>query len=131
MMETIKVTFPGGTLVTAYSGGFEIKTDQPIEDGGANSAPEPYILFLSSIVTCAGYYVLRFCQQRELLTEGLTMSLDIERNSDSRRLEKIKLGVQLPEGFPEKYKKAVIRSAEMCSVKKALMDPPEFEIITG
>lgn len=130
-MEAIKVTFPGGTLVTAHSGGFEIKTDQPVEDGGANSAPEPYILFLSSIVTCAGYYVLRFCQQRELPTAGLSMSLDIERNPESRRLEKIKLGVQLPEGFPQKYQKAVIRAAEMCSVKKAITDPPEFEIMTA
>ena len=129
-MSTIKVTFPGGTLVTAHAGKFEIATDQPTEDGGADSAPEPYILFLSATVTCAGFYVLRFCQQREIPTEGLTMSLDIERNLETRRLEKIKMAIQLPEGFPAKYKKAVVRAAEMCSVKKAIMDPPEFEIMT-
>jgi len=129
-MAMIDVTFPGGTVVTANFGKFEVVTDQPIEDGGTDSAPEPYMLFLSSIVTCAGFYVLRFCQQRELPTEGLTMGLDIERNAESRMLEKVKLTIQLPEGFPEKYHRAVIRAAGMCSVKKALMSAPEFEIIT-
>ena len=129
-MPAVKVTFPGGALVTAHAAGFDIATDQPIEDGGTNTAAAPYDLFLSSIATCAGIYVLRFCQQRELPTEGLTMTLDIERNAASRRLDKVKLAIQLPEGFPEKYHKAVIRAAGMCSVKKAIMDPPEFEVIT-
>lgn len=129
-MSAVTVTFPGGAAVDAHADGFVIKTDQPEENGGANSAPEPYMLFLASIVTCAGFYVQRFCQQRELPTEGMTMSLDIERNEDTRRLEKINMAIQLPEGFPEKYRKAVIRAAGMCSVKKALSDPPEIEIIT-
>jgi len=129
-MAMIDVTFPGGSLVTANFGKFEVPTDQPIEDGGNDSAPEPYMLFLSSIVTCAGFYVIRFCQQRKLSTEGMTMTLDIERNQEMRRLEKVKIAIQLPEGFPEKYKKAVIRAAGMCSVKKAIANPPEFEVIT-
>ncbi|MCW8859546.1 MAG: OsmC family protein [Deltaproteobacteria bacterium] len=129
-MSAVTVTFPGGAAVDAHADGFLIKTDQPEENGGANSAPEPYMLFLASIVTCAGFYVQRFCQQRELPTEGMTMTLDIERNEETRRLEKINIAIQLPEGFPDKYRKAVIRAAGMCSVKKALSDPPEIEIIT-
>jgi len=129
-MPAVKVTFPGGALVNAHFGEFEVPTDQPVEDGGTNTAPEPYMLFLSSIATCAGFYVQRFCQQRELLTEGMTMTLAIERNQEMRRLEKVKMAIQLPQGFPEKYKKAVIRAAGMCSVKKAIADPPEFEVIT-
>lgn len=129
-MSAIKVTFPGGTLVTAHFGDFEVATDQPEDNGGSNSAPEPYMLFLSSIVTCAGFYVQSFCKQRGLATETMTMTLDIDRNEETRRLEKIKLAIQLPEDFPSKYKAAVIRAAGMCSVKKAIADPPEFEVIT-
>ena len=129
-MAMIDVTFPGGALVTANFGKFEVATDQPVEDGGTDTAPEPYMLFLSSIVTCAGFYVIRFCQQRKLPTEGLSMTLDIERNPEQRRLETVKMAIQLPEGFPEKYKKAVIRAAGMCSVKKAIANPPDFEVIT-
>lgn len=130
-MDTIKVTFPGGALVTANFDNFAVATDQPEDNGGANSAPEPYMLFLSSIVTCAGFYVQKFCQQRELDTTGLTMTLDIERNDETRRLDKIKMAIQLPAEFPAKYKNAIIRAAGMCSVKKAIADPPEFEITAG
>jgi ribosomal protein S12 methylthiotransferase accessory factor len=126
----ITATFPGGAMVTAHFGDFKVHTDQPEEDGGTNSAPEPYMLFLSSIVTCAGFYVQKFCQQRELSTEGMTMTLGIERNPEIRRLEKVKIAIQLPQGFPEKYHKAIVRAAGMCSVKKAIADPPEFEVIT-
>ncbi len=129
-MDKIKVTFPGGALVTAHFDDFEVVTDQPTESGGTNSAPEPYMLFLASIVTCAGYYVQKFCQQRQFSTDGLTMTLAIERNDETRRLDKIIIAIQLPDGFPAKYKNAVIRAAGMCSVKKALADPPEFEITT-
>ncbi|MCK4503759.1 MAG: OsmC family protein [Desulfuromonadales bacterium] len=126
----MKATFPEGALVTAHFDGFEVHTDQPVNNGGANSAPEPYMLFLASIVTCSGFYVQSFCQQREIATDSIGMTLDIERNEESRRLDKIKLAIQLPEDFPKKYKNALIRAAGMCSVKKAIADPPEFEVIT-
>lgn len=129
-MPAVSVTFPGGAAVTAHVDGFEIPTDQPEDNGGANSAPEPFMLFLSAIATCAGFYVQRFCQERKLPLEGLSMTLDIERNPDTRRLDKVKLALQLPAEFPDKYRQAVIRAAGMCSVKKAIVDPPEFEVVT-
>ncbi len=129
-MPAVSVTFPGGAAVTAHADGFDIPTDQPEDNGGANSAPEPYMLFLSSIATCAGFYVQRFCQERKLPLEGLGMSLDIERDEQTRRLDKVKLAIQLPTEFPDKYRKAVVRAAGMCSVKKAIVDPPEFEVVT-
>ncbi len=104
-MSMIKATFPGGALVSAHFDGFEVKTDQPEDNGGSNSAPEPYMLFLASIVTCAGFYVQSFCQQREIATDNIGMTLDIERNEESRRLEKIKMAIQLPADFPKKIQK--------------------------
>ena len=129
-MSLLKVTFPGGMKINAQIAGFEIATDQSLEDGGTNSAPAPYYLFLASIATCAGYYAKAFCEQRGLPSEGLGMTLDIDRNAETRRLEKVRMAIQLPPEFPEKYKKAILRAAGMCSVKKAITDPPEFEMIT-
>ena len=45
-----------------------------------------------------------------------------------RRLAKIAIDIDLPPGFPEKYRNAVIKTAGLCTVKKVLMDPPEFRI---
>lgn len=59
----IKITFPGGKKVNAEMGGMVIPTDQSIEDGGEGTAPSPLSYFLASLGTCAGIYVLSFCQQ--------------------------------------------------------------------
>lgn len=127
----MKITFPGGKRVTAELNGRTIPTDQPVEAGGEGGAPTPYDYFLASLGTCAGIYVLSFCQQRGIATEGLSMTQRMEFETDGtgkRRLARVAMEIVLPPGFPEKYRTAVVRAAELCSVKKAIMDPPEFTI---
>ena len=128
---SMKINFPGGVKVAAELDGFEVLSDQPERNGGDSSAPSPYDLFLASLGTCAGFFALRFCQQRELSTEGLGLTLDLERNTETKRLDKIIMDIQLPDGFPDKYKKAIIRATEECAVKKVILDPPEFEVTAG
>ena len=126
MME---MTFPGGVRVDAHFKGFDVPTDQPEKNGGDNTAPAPLDLFLASLGTCAGFFALRFCQQRNLPTDGLSMSLTTERNPDTKRLERIEISMTLPEGFPEKYRGAILRATDQCAVKKAMVDPPEIEVL--
>ena len=40
-------------------------------------------------------------------------------------------GFQLPEGFPEKHREGVIRAADLCAVKKHILQPPAFEVRTA
>ncbi len=127
----IKITFPGGKKVNAEFGGIVIPTDQSVGDGGENSAPSPFIYFLASLGTCAGIYVLSFCQQRDIATEGMSLSQRMEFGVDEsgkRRLSRVTLDIMLPSGFPEKYRNAVVKTAELCTVKKVISDPPEFVI---
>lgn len=126
----MKITFPGGKKVNAEFNGFTHKTDQAITSGGEESAPEPFALFLASIGTCAGIYVLGFCQQRGIDTKGMAIIQSMNFNLTSGMIDKIELNIVLPDGFPDKYKKAVINSANLCAVKKHLETPPQFSIIT-
>jgi putative redox protein len=126
----IDITFPGGKRVNASTGSHTIATDQSVSSGGEGSAPEPYMLFLASMGTCAGIYVLGFCQGRGLPTEGLKLTQKMEWDPATHRLTQVRLDIHLPEGFPEKYKEAVIRAADQCAVKRAMADPPEFSIRT-
>ena len=64
-MEMV-IDFPGGARVDAHFGPFTVMTDQPSKAGGEDSAPTPFALFLASLGTCAGIYVLGFCRQRNL-----------------------------------------------------------------
>lgn len=122
------ITFPGRVAVNANFDGFTVTSDQPEGNGGNNSAPSPFKLFLASIGTCAGFYAVSFCQKREIDTTGMRLTLDTDRNSDTHRLDQIKITVHLPDGFPEKYKGTLGRVIDQCTVKKALFDPPAFSV---
>jgi ribosomal protein S12 methylthiotransferase accessory factor len=117
------IDFPGGSRVDAHFGEHVVRTDQP----PVNSAPSPFELFLSSIGTCAGIYVLGFCRQRNLPTEGIRI---VQRNHpDSQGMVgRIDLEIQVPPTFPSQYYEALVRSAELCKVKKTVEHPPVFEV---
>ena len=121
------IDFPGGSRVDAHFGSFTVPTDQP----PAASAPTPFAVFLSSIGTCAGIYVLGFCQQRGIPTEGIRILQRVHSNPFTHMVDKIELEIQVPTAFPDKYRDSLIRSAELCAVKKHLEKPPEFAITTA
>lgn len=129
-MTTMTVSFPGGKRVDAHYGGFTIRTDQSPKGGGEGSAPQPFDLFLASIATCAGIYVKGYCDTRGIPTADLGLELHIERDHEQHRVGKLVLEIKLPEGFPEKHKDAVIRAADLCAVKKHILEPPAFEVRT-
>ena len=124
------VTFAGGSRVQASFGSFAVETDQPQAHGGDGSAPTPFELFMASLATCAGYYVLGFCKTRGISAEGISLIQKSEQQEKTRLVEKVTLEIHLPPDFPEQYKAAVIKAAESCLVKKHLEHPPSFEIIT-
>ena len=121
-----RITFPGGQRVDAELEGRVIPTDQPASAGGSGSAPEPFALFAASLGTCAGFYVLRFCQARRLPTQGLAIRQRLR--FEDGRLANVELDVELPEGFPEKYREALVRAADGCKVKKAIEAQPRFVV---
>ena len=127
----MEITFDGGKVITAHTNGHIIKTDQPVNAGGENSAPAPFELFLASIGTCAGIYIKGFCDNRQIPTDGIKIVQTGKYNHDTGLPTDIKLDIKLPPDFPEKYKAAVISAAELCKVKKTIANPPTFEIFTS
>lgn len=124
------IDFPGGARVDAHFLNHDLPTDQPIPGGGEDSAPTPFDLFLASIGTCAGIYVLGFCKQRNLPTNGIRIIQHNHANLSTGLMDKIDLDIQVPSTFPKQYHSALIHSAELCKVKKSLETPPQFEITT-
>ncbi len=129
----IRISFPGGKKVNAEVNGMVIPTDQPIAQGGDGTAPSPYVLFLASLGTCAGIYVLSFCRERGIPTEGVSLAqrLIYATDADGKSvLDAIAIDIIVPPEFPEKYHKALIKVADQCAVKKTIMHPPQFKITT-
>ena len=127
-MEMV-IDFPGGVRVDAHFGPYTVKTDQPPVGGGEGSAPTPFAVFLASMGTCVGIYVLGFCKQRGLSTDGIRVVQRVIPSPMYRGMVgKVQFEIQVPPDFPEKYHNALVRSAEQCAVKKHLELPPEFEV---
>ena len=127
-MSAFTVSFPGGVAVAATYEGHTVHTDQPVQSGGNDSAMSPFDLFFASIATCMGFYALRFCQGRGLSTEGLRLTLDPIREQEGKHVTLVRIAVQLPVGFPEKYRAAIERAIDHCAVKKHIVEPPRFEL---
>ncbi len=126
----ILIDFPGGSRVDAHFNGHTVKTDQPTDSGGESSAPTPFEVFLASLGTCAGIYILSFCRQRNLPTDGIRIVQHTHSNPLTGVTDRIELEIQVPPTFPKQYHSALVRSAELCKVKKTLENPPLFEIST-
>ncbi len=126
----MEITFEGRKKVIANFNGYRVVTDQPVQAGGDGSAPSPFEVFLASIGTCAGIYVKGFCDSRKLPAEAIKIIQSLEVDRSTGMLGKIKLDIQVPKDFPEKYRDALINAAELCKVKKTIAHPPAFEIVT-
>jgi len=123
----IVVTLPGQRRVDAKIAQHTIRTDQPIEKGGEDSAPAPFDLFLASIGTCAGVFVQGFCAKRGIPSGDIRIT-ERPRFSEEGILEEIDLHLELPASFPEKYRPALVKVVEQCSVKRAILAQPRFTI---
>jgi ribosomal protein S12 methylthiotransferase accessory factor len=122
------IDFPGGARVDAHFGPYTVPTDQPPSGGGEGGAPTPFATFLSTIGTCAGIYVLGFCRQRGIPTDGIRLIQRIRTDPATRMVTDVEVTIELPAGFPEKYREAVVRAADQCAVKKHLEQPPAIRV---
>lgn len=125
----LKVTLEGNKKVSTKIGDHVIMTDQPEKNGGSNSAPAPYDLFLASIATCAGFYVQSYCDNKDLDASGIEISLTVKRD-DKQAINGFITTIHVPETIPEKLHGALKKVAQQCAVKKTIMTNPEFVVET-
>jgi putative redox protein len=125
----ILITLPGGRRVDAAIGSRVLRTDQPRGNGGEDSAPSPFDLFLASLGTCAGIFVQGFCAGRGLPTGDIRIRENVEFDAQGT-LQTVRLELELPPDFPEHYRQALIRTVDQCSVKRAIQAQPKFEVRT-
>jgi ribosomal protein S12 methylthiotransferase accessory factor len=130
-LQNMEITFEGGKVVTAHYNGHSIKTDQPLDNGGTNTAPSPFDLYLASIGTCAGIYVKSFCDNKKIPTDNIRIFQKIIYDKETGIPVDITIDIRLPSDFPEKYRESVAYVAGLCKVKKSIATPPVFKILTS
>ncbi len=126
----ITVTFPGNKLTSAQVGQHTVLTDQSVMAGGDGTQPAPFSLFFASLASCAGIYVVYFCEKRGIPFDNISVVQRDKRDPATHKVTRITLEIVLPPDFPEKYKNALLHTVDLCAVKKTMLDPPEFEMTT-
>lgn len=125
----IEVNLLDGQQLQASFGEYKIMSDQSVAVGGKAGYPEPFDYFLASMPLCAAFYMRKFCQQRDISTDGLKVVQNNQNVSeDDHYKKKFTLEVTLPKGFPKKYNKAILAAANTCTIKKVVQAMPDFDI---
>jgi ribosomal protein S12 methylthiotransferase accessory factor len=127
--KELKVVFGDNYKIDVEYRGFTVKTDQPVREGGDGTAPSPFDYFLVSLAACAGYYALAFCKERKIPLEGLGVTMSTERGEVSKMIDKVTIAVDPPKGFPEKYRFALAKAVDHCTVKAQILRAPQFEVL--
>jgi ribosomal protein S12 methylthiotransferase accessory factor len=122
------VSWDGGVRFTADIRGHKLSVDQPSRGGGDDSAPMPLELLPTALGTCVALYVQQFLVTRGLDPTGMTVEVHTVGAANPNRIARFAVDVKIPGGVPEKYREAVKRAAESCTVHHTLTHTPEIAV---
>jgi putative redox protein len=105
-----------------------VLSDQPKDNGGSDKAMTPPELFLASLGTCVGYYVVQFCETRNLDAGDMQIQVDGEMLPNPGRIGRIAIRIRLPFELEEEKAKALIRAATHCTIHNTLAHPPDVRV---
>jgi putative redox protein len=105
-----------------------VNVDQPVVDGGEDSAPTPTELFVASLASCVAHYARRYLARHDLPTEGLAVTASYELATRPSRVAEIRLELQLPDGVPEERRAALLAVASHCTVHNSLEAAPSVRL---
>ncbi|MFB8750184.1 OsmC family protein [Streptomyces parvulus] len=108
--------------------GHALTVDQPLSDGGKDTAPTPVELFVAAVASCTAHYAGRFLDRHGVGRDGLSVRARFRMANDRpARVASLTLTVVAPELPPEKV--AALRAvAAHCTVSNSLTRPPETEL---
>lgn len=128
MAETIRVDHIEGDRFEIAIRRHSLTVDQPVEDGGGDSAPTPTELFVAGLASCVAFYARRYLARHGLATDGLSVSADYALTTRPTRVGEVRIRIRLPEGVPEDRREALLAVASHCTVHNSLEQPPEVSI---
>ena len=123
----ITVSYVGGDRLRIQVRGHELFTDQPVEDGGDDTAPTPTEIFVAGLGACVAFYAERFLRRHGLRAEGLRVATTYAWAENPHRVGAIELAVDAP-GLTEEKRVAFSKVIEHCTVHNTLLNPPEVTL---
>ena len=128
-MERTEIKYIDGKKFSAQNRKHSVIIDQPEDSGGKDHGPTPPELFVDSLGSCIGVYVLAFCKNTGLNPNGMKIILDWEKASDKpSRIKSIRANIELPRANVGARKAALLKVAESCLVHETIKHQPDITI---
>src|SRR5665648_863601 len=127
-LRPLRVEHRGGDHFDINVRGHVVRVDQPVEDGGDNTAPTPTELFIASLASCVAFYARRYLARHDLPTDGLAVEAAFNMGSKPARVAGIDMRLIVPEGVPADRLDALLAVATYCTVHNTLTSEPEVSI---
>lgn len=128
MTVTVSVTPEEGQRLAIGIRDHVVRVDQPVDAGGADSAPTPLELFLASLASCVAHYARGYLTRHGLPDEGLAVHATGEIVRGPARLDDIVITVTFPVGLPEDRRAALLAVASHCTVHNTLEAHPTISV---
>ena len=103
--------------------------DQPVADGGEDTASTPTELFVASLASCVAFYARRYLSRHQLPTAGLVVTADYTLGTRPARVTDIRVDIRLPDGVPDDRREALLAVASHCTVHNTLTNAPEVTVV--
>lgn len=127
-MGTMCVRHVGGDRFEIDVRGHVIAVDQPVEDGGDDTAPTPTELFVAGLTSCVGFYARRYLVRHGLPDDGLAVSSTFEMAAKPARVATVDVEIKLPESVPAHRREALLAIASHCTVHNTLTHRPRIRV---
>lgn len=108
--------------------GHLITVDQPLADGGSDTAPTPTELLVSSLASCVAFYAGRFLDRHGLSRRGLRVTASFAMAADRpARIASMTVSVSAPT-LPEERRAAFLAVINRCTVHNTLHRAPDIDV---
>ena len=128
-MDAMAVHPMGGDKYAIDIRGHQVRVDQPLDEGGDDTAPTPTELFVASLGLCVAFYAGRFLDRHGVDRTGLAVDV-ASRMAEDRpaRVGQIVVTVTPPHAMPSERLPAFLAVAKGCTVHHSLAQPPAVDI---
>ncbi|MFJ9846662.1 OsmC family protein [Kitasatospora sp. NPDC101155] len=105
-----------------------LAVDQPLDAGGADTAPTPVELCASALAACTAHDAGGYLDRHGLSRDGLHVTADYTMAQDRpARIASVSIEVTAP-GLPPEREAGLLTVVRHCTVKNTLDDPPDITV---
>lgn len=103
--------------VLLQNGRHELRADEPVASGGADSGPTPDELLESALASCTAITLKMYAERKQWPVAGITVTVSMQREGDNSSFER---KIVINGNITEEQRQRLLQIAKACPVSKTL-----------